>query len=112
MIYGHGENPPFRRGDQRGIFKCLFCDYLTKYKQNVLKHMKYQHLKLPDPANFACKKCSYSCTYKSQMQTHVKGVHSRIKDWHCQHCDYSCSAQHTLKSHILQTHSTEKRFAF
>jgi len=109
-IYGHGENPPFRRGDQRGIFKCLFCDYLTKYKQNVLKHMKYQHLKLPDPSNFACKKCSYSCTYKSQMQTHVKGVHGRIKDWYCQQCDYSCSAQHTLKSHILQTHSTEKRY--
>ena len=103
LVVAHGKDPPFRRGET-GHFMCLFCDYQTRYKQNVLHHTKCQHLKLKDKINYRCNRCSYVCTYKSQIANHVKSVHKKIRDWRCPECDYACSAKPALKLHIRAKH--------
>jgi len=103
LKFGHGQDPCYRPSAD-GNFICLYCDYQTKYKQNVLHHTKCQHLKLKDKVNWKCRRCPYVCTYKSQITNHVKSVHKRVKDWQCSQCNYAASTKPSLKLHIRNRH--------
>ena len=53
-------------------FQCDECQYSTKYKSNLKKHIKsvHEHVKL------SCNKCDYQCSDSSNLEKHRRNKHS------------------------------------
>ena len=61
---------------------CEPCQYETKYKQDLNKHVKTKHHLLKvngkswEKKTHTCKKCEYVTQYKSDLDKHIKRVHN------------------------------------
>lgn len=63
-------------------YTCEPCQYETKYKQDLNKHVKTKHHLLKvngkswEKKTHTCKKCEYVTQYKSDLDKHIKRVHN------------------------------------
>ena len=89
------------------IFTCEKCNYETKEKHNLTRHIKSVHDKIKD---FKCDKCEYVCSTICSLKSHIKSVHDKIKDFKCDKCEYVCSITSHLKEHIKAVHDKIKDF--
>ena len=53
-------------------YTCLDCDYKTKGKSNIGKHMVTVHEQLEKEANFICGICNHEFRVEEQYNTHIK----------------------------------------
>jgi hypothetical protein len=120
------------------IFKCQYdeCEYESKYKSNLGRHIKNSHLKVKNfqcsyedceyktgnsshltrhidavhkqIKNCECETCGKKFDTNSHLKDHMKMVHDKIKDFECEECDYKCSTKGSLKHHIKYKHLNER----
>ncbi len=57
-------------------FTCYKCNYETKEKNNLKRHIKTVHDKMKD---FKCDKCDYVCSSNIDLKRYIKTVHDKIK---------------------------------
>ena len=84
-------------------FKCDQCEYKSKNKGDLKKHVKIVHDQIKD---IKCEKCDYICSTITNLKQHIKQIHDRIKDVNCDICEYVCSTNSILKQHVKQKHET------
>ena len=70
-----------------GEFKCLLCNVVYKYKNNLTKHHEEIHLML---LRYSCSLCDYKAFYDDLVKTHQKDEHenqdAEIQSIHCTLC--------------------------
>jgi hypothetical protein len=89
------------------MFKCDKCEYETKNKHDLKRHIKSIHDKIKD---FKCNKCEYKCSNNNDLKEHTKRIHDKIKDNKCDKCEYTCLKKSHLKQHIKYVHDKVKDF--
>ena len=83
------------------LHSCDMCDYKTKLKFDLNKHVKSVHLKLRP---FSCTTCDKTFTQKTHLLRHCKSVHLKIKNHKCDYCEMSFSTNEQKISHITRLH--------
>ena len=76
---------------------CSHCEYTSKKKGNVTKHMKAVHEKKKD---FKCSLCEYATATRQSLSRHTKLVHEKIKEFTCAVCEKKFGCRGNLKKHI------------
>ena len=88
------------------LYQCSTCDYNTKYKHNLTKHLKIHNNPRvkKDPTNI-CGTCGYTTTFKSNYNKHIK-IHNkppRVKKDPtniCRTCGYTTTLKSNYNKHI------------
>ena len=88
--------------------QCTLCEYVTKWKGSMNKHIKFVHNKKNLIKDHQCSRCGYRTHQKAQLTNHIKGVHEKIKDIVCQVCDFATSYKSKLVRHVMTVHQTQK----
>ena len=87
--------------------KCIHCNYCSKNKSDMDRHVNQVHLMIKP---YSCKFCKYSFHRKSDIERHVTSVHLKIRPFTCQHCDKSFGQKNYLKMHTDLVHLHLKSF--
>ncbi|CAL4118567.1 unnamed protein product [Meganyctiphanes norvegica] len=83
-------------------FSCDQCDFTTKHKLSLRKHIENKHekkshkkksLKCPFPD------CDYRGARKDYFKIHLM-IHTGDKPYECQHCEYRCVSTSALSTHM------------
>merc|ERR1712098_838618 len=80
-------------------YKCEQCDYQTKYKCDLNKHVGAKHKGVKYP----CHQCHYQANRADNLQQHIKSKHKGIK-YPCQLCEYKASFPSVLTIHMKTKH--------
>ena len=73
---------------------CDQCDYKTKRKDNLKKHIDSVH----GDVRYSCDQCYYKATKRTHLKTHIDSVHGDV--WYsCDQCDYKSKCKCNLKRH-------------
>ena len=89
------------------MHQCTYCEYSSKQKSNLNKHINGVHRNLKP---FKCSQCDYSCSHKSSLNRHISAIHLKLKPFKCSQCDYSCSHKWHLNRHISSVHKNIRPF--
>lgn len=94
--------------EEKGKFKCKFCDKVFNHYSNMNAHIN----KLHKEKKVQCKQCSKMFAYQYELREHMfvhqsGGVESKFK---CRFCDKYFQRSTTLKNHEQTTHLGIKRF--
>ncbi|XP_078577490.1 uncharacterized protein LOC144862667 [Branchiostoma floridae x Branchiostoma japonicum] len=83
-----------------GLLQCPVCDYLTKWKKNLSKHLAEVHR----THNLVCKCPDCALTFRtvSLLRLHVRRKHTGERPFQCPHCDYAALVSSHLERHILR----------
>ena len=97
------------------MFKCTYCEYTSKLKYNLNRHINSKHLGIKTPTIkkdkvFLCQECSFKTTHQIHLTNHINEVHNKIKGFKCTLCDYSTYRERALKQHIDVVHNKIKTF--
>ena len=65
-------------------FPCLDCDFSTKLKSNLTKHILEAHGSIKV---LSCESCSEIFSNKRSLTIHIDSVHEKKKLFQCPHCD-------------------------
>ncbi|UYV72275.1 K02A2.6-like [Cordylochernes scorpioides] len=84
--------------------RCRFCDYSSRWKQNVINH-QYTHT---GEKPYQCQHCNYKTTQQSRLKQHTY-VHTKEKPYRCQHCSFTTAYGSYLKIHIQKNHSPSEQ---
>ena len=85
--------------------ECPGCDYKSKSKSAVKKHIKAKHF---DLRNYPCNACSYIAKTSQSLIWHVSGVHGDdVKI--CPECGFKSKWLASLNGHIKSVHRGIKR---
>ncbi|XP_069363587.1 uncharacterized protein [Maniola hyperantus] len=76
-------------------FKCTLCQYKSKYKSALVKHVKMHTGDKP----FACDLCEYKCSANSVFVNHLR-IHTGEKPFSCKICEYKFARKNDLLRHI------------
>ncbi|XP_023238039.1 zinc finger protein 569-like [Centruroides sculpturatus] len=96
-------------------FQCNYvgCDFRTKYKNNLLRHVNVIHLRKkssqsssedPSERKYQCDTCFKDFPCKSQLQRHVRS-HTGERPFLCEICKMAFKQKAHLKRHIEIMHS-------
>ena len=85
------------------FIQCDFCDYKSRRKDILKRHIKSRHLKSED-TRYNCDKCSYSTNMKTYLKEHIKKHNPRIN--RCKVCDRKFRKVETLEKHVSKVHIT------
>ena len=77
-------------------FQCERCDYNTKSKQNVEKHMKKRMEIQTNPVQ--CKYCPFKSCSTQGLALHMRKFHGK-KCFQCERCDYNTEYMSKLETH-------------
>lgn len=83
------------------MFKCDQCNYVSKQKNNLTRHVQNVHLKL---SPFACTQCDAEFKQRSNLKQHMLSVHKKEKPFTCPECNFKCSFKQVLQRHINCKH--------
>ena len=86
-------------------YPCAYCEFTSKYKHTVTRHIKLVHEKRRD---YKCSMCSYAAGSAQSLGWHVKAQHEHMRDNVCSECDYRTSAKHNLVAHVKIVHRNIK----
>ena len=94
-----------RRIHNSKLLSCNFCDFTTKFKDSITKHIKKGHeRKVPERKKLICDQCPFTANYKSILNEH------RLKHGEAMFtCDIwgsSHSKESNLRRHKLVMHTT------
>ena len=93
--------------DKQQLINCEFCDYSTKLKSTLGRHLLKAHYS--KKARHECLKCTFSCESKSGLKAHMVS-HSNNRPFPCHFCDYRAKLKGSLKNHILTVHTADALF--
>ena len=82
-----------------GQQSCDQCDYKTKSKKTLLKHVKSRH----EGVKFPCDLWDYKAHHKSYLLTHLKSVHDGFR-FPCDQSNYKARQNKHLIMHIKSVH--------
>jgi len=87
--------------DQNGriLYECEQCEYKTKWKQSLKRHIKTVH----EGIVYKCEQCEYKANWKQNLVSHIKSVHEGIV-YKCEQCDYKAKCKKNLQIHIKLVH--------
>ncbi|KAJ8910029.1 hypothetical protein NQ315_003459, partial [Exocentrus adspersus] len=89
-------------------FKCDSCDYKTRWKRRLEKHMVvHKEINL-----YKCDWCDFKTKWKALLNSHVMEFHnndSEIKWYKCDFCDYRSKRQTAMRSHVTLNHNRSCR---
>ena len=91
---------------KRELLKCPTCDFTSKLRGKLRKHI---HAKHETPARVACRLCHKVMTRNGHI-FHMKTKHNfagqpkEEKMYNCTHCDFTSKHKHYVNSHILKIH--------
>ncbi|XP_066304519.1 zinc finger protein ZFP2-like [Branchiostoma lanceolatum] len=90
-----------------GLLQCPVCDYITKWKKNLSKHLSEVH----KTHNFVnkCPDCEQTFRTVSLLRLHVRRKHTGERPFKCPHCDYAALVSSHLERHILR-HTGDRPF--
>eukprot|EP01083_Nonionella_stella_P055360 146048_1 len=80
-------------------FKCRYCNFETKWKQNLTRHSKIH----TGEKNFPCTICGKKFNQKSNLKVHVR-THTGEKPYECNICLKRFAASSNLKTHRKKNH--------
>ena len=88
-------------------YPCTYCEFTSKHKSHVARHIKAVHDKRRD---HKCSMCDYAAGRRETLSSHIKFVHEKIRDIGCQHCDLKFVQQQDLTRHLRTVHTQIKEF--
>ncbi|XP_072400205.1 zinc finger protein 639-like [Diabrotica undecimpunctata] len=97
--------------DTRISYGCSHCEFVTKYKESLVKHLRLHNSKKP----FACLACNKGFNRKHELDNHILKKHNdnvilmksiTVKIWLCCFCNYRTTFKTNYDSHLLK-HSQE-----
>ena len=74
------------------MHSCDQCDYKTKRKYGLKKHIESVH----GGVWHSCEQCDYKTKWKDDLKTHTESVHG----YSCDQCDYKTKSKDDLKKHL------------
>ena len=81
------------------LFKCEYCEYLTKRKQDLKRHKLAKH------SNFVkCQHCNCKFSSKEHLTDHENSEHQLLS---CQFCNFTTKNKNNLPTHILMKHKAQ-----
>ncbi|KAL7631667.1 UNVERIFIED_CONTAM: hypothetical protein RMT77_018036 [Armadillidium vulgare] len=87
--------------DIKKLFRCLKCDFETKYKKSLDRHMSSQkHL---DKPSLHCTKCEFTTNDKNKLECHVLS-HCGTKLLNSSSCDFKTEFAETFDAHLESNH--------
>lgn len=93
------------------IFGCTLCEYKTKVKVCLKRHIDRHNRTLLHDAHFKClfPECHYSCSSKALLKIHIlihKEDGNEPKAFKCTECLYSTNSKTHILKHIKTAHNT------
>lgn len=91
-------------------FHCDKCDFNTKVKRSVSKHLKRVHyLKCGTSRKkkFKCDLCCFASYTFKLLQDHVKEDHPNLVDCRCKLCGFMAITRKVLKAHMEYEHNSD-----
>lgn len=92
-------------GNQKN-YKCDYCEYATKQKSNLKRHIQIIHEK-ENTEIFYCKHCDYKTYYKGVLNSHIKRHEGHTPGFVCTSCNKGFTSKYNLDEHILKNHPDE-----
>ncbi|XP_053621826.1 zinc finger protein 761-like [Plodia interpunctella] len=95
---------------------CTECDYKSKYRNSLTRHVKIQHQKDDTPETesvevFTCDQCNYKTHFKWNLRAHNR-KHNLVKQFKCVHCEYETAYRHNYLKHSRTHENKEKTPVF
>ena len=92
-----------RRVVKETLHSCSECEYTTKRKHDLKKHLSYRHD--IDVQWHQCEYCDDKFKQKGNLNAHISNKHNIGVQWHqCEHCGDKFKQKGTLKMHIAYKH--------
>ena len=85
-------------------FKCEYCGNGFFSKDQLMTHVRVQHL---DQRNYECETCKKRFATLSKMRDHVDAMHLNIKRHGCHWCDQRFSCSSNRRKHAIKAHPDE-----
>lgn len=84
---------------------CDMCDFQTKYKVDMIKHVKtvHEHRKTFKKIKRSCTSCDFQTFSKDKLRRHIISNHGGLS-YDCNLCDYKSLRPDCLSLHIKVTH--------
>ena len=76
-----------------------YCDYKTKDKCNLKKHIRNIH----DKRKYACNECKKEYTDQSSLKKHTDSIHKGVR-YACSQCNHEAYSPNALDKHIESKH--------
>ncbi|XP_006819105.1 uncharacterized protein LOC102809095 [Saccoglossus kowalevskii] len=90
----HLEN---HKGDK--IYKCRYCNYISKYAGNRMVHERRMHL---NKKPYECKYCDYATVQSTTLHKHVLAHHREQCIYKCPHCEFCCDSEPRYTKHVVK----------
>lgn len=92
-----------------GFHFCTYCDYRSKKKHGVTRHVRQCHNIEAQLPGYQCDKCGKIESEKRRLKAHIEVEHEG-KRWICDSCGKQYKSQEALNSHKRVRHSNKSRF--
>ncbi|KAK4885663.1 hypothetical protein RN001_001934 [Aquatica leii] len=88
-------------GEQLGPYTCTYCNYKTKFRPNLSRHLKLHFTK---ENQFICDHCGKYFSNEAVLRDHINYIHKEVKQFKCAKCDKCFKRKSELTRH-LSAHS-------
>ena len=90
-------NKPPISNDNAEIVACLQCDFVTRHKDELKKHIQVTHkivkvnIAKEDHIMIACDQCNFKCRLNIQLKKHLKTSHEVRYKYNCKECAFTAN---------------------
>jgi hypothetical protein len=93
-------------------FTCVQCDFQTKAKRSLQRHLNARHTSDENAQWFECPSCTFKTKHKQLLNRHVLCKHidpSNIRWFQCDQCPSKAKQNFLLKTHLRLKQSNENQ---